>query len=130
MVIHCAAWTDVDGAERRRRPRPRSTALALATSLPPRPRSAPARLVSIVFDGAEGAPYVETDQPAPLSAYGRSKLAGEEATAVANKRHFVVRYFLALRDRRLQLVDDAAPGLDPRTRCWLHARSGRLANLT
>ena len=44
-----------------------------------------------VFDGAKGAPYVESDQPAPLSAYGRTKLAGEEATAAANKRHFVVR---------------------------------------
>ena len=44
-----------------------------------------------VFDGSKGSPYVETDQPAPLSAYGRTKLAGEEATAAANKRHFVVR---------------------------------------
>src|SRR5512133_605922 len=44
-----------------------------------------------VFDGAKGEPYVETDQPAPLSAYGRTKLAGEDATTAANKRHFVVR---------------------------------------
>ncbi len=44
-----------------------------------------------VFDGAKGAPYVESDQPAPLSAYGRTKLAGEEATAAANPRHFIVR---------------------------------------
>jgi dTDP-4-dehydrorhamnose reductase len=44
-----------------------------------------------VFDGAKGSPYVEADQPAPLSAYGRTKLAGEEATAAANKRHFIVR---------------------------------------
>ena len=44
-----------------------------------------------VFDGAKGAPYVETDQPAPLSAYGRTKLAGEEASSAANKRHFIVR---------------------------------------
>ena len=44
-----------------------------------------------VFDGAKGAPYVESDQPAPLSAYGRTKLAGEEAVAAANKRHFIVR---------------------------------------
>ena len=34
---------------------------------------------------------MESDQPAPLSAYGRTKLAGEEATAAANKRHFIVR---------------------------------------
>ena len=44
-----------------------------------------------VFDGGKDSPYVEVDQPAPLSAYGRTKLAGEEATAAANQRHFVVR---------------------------------------
>jgi dTDP-4-dehydrorhamnose reductase len=35
--------------------------------------------------------YVESDQAAPLSAYGRTKLAGEQATAAANSRHFIVR---------------------------------------
>ena len=84
---------------RRRRGRPRtrpsrSTAPAPATS-PRRPRQVGAAVVYVstdyVFDGAKGAPYVETDQPAPLSAYGRTKLAGEEATAAANKRHFIVR---------------------------------------
>ncbi len=76
------------------RPPSRSTAPAPATS----PRAAAevgAGVVYVstdyVFDGAKGAPYVESDQPAPLSAYGRTKLAGEEATAAANKRHFIVR---------------------------------------
>jgi dTDP-4-dehydrorhamnose reductase len=36
-------------------------------------------------------PYVESDPVNPLSAYGRSKLAGERATSTANPRHFVVR---------------------------------------
>jgi dTDP-4-dehydrorhamnose reductase len=44
-----------------------------------------------VFDGGKREPYVESDEPAPLSVYGRSKLEGERATAVANPRHFVVR---------------------------------------
>ena len=44
-----------------------------------------------VFDGQKNSPYLEVDEPAPQSAYGRTKLAGEEATAAANKRHFIVR---------------------------------------
>lgn len=34
-----------------------------------------------VFDGAKGAPYVESDEPRPLSVYGRTKLAGEAVVA-------------------------------------------------
>ncbi len=94
MVINCAAWTDVDGAEEAEQ-----AAMAVngkgAGHVAAAAASVDASVVYVssdyVFDGAKGAPYVETDQPAPLSAYGRTKLAGEEATAAANKRHFVVR---------------------------------------
>jgi dTDP-4-dehydrorhamnose reductase len=94
VVINCAAWTDVDGAEEAE-----EAAMAVngkgAGNLAAAAATAGASVVYVssdyVFDGAKGAPYVETDQPAPLSAYGRTKLAGEEATAAANKRHFVVR---------------------------------------
>jgi len=44
-----------------------------------------------VFDGAREDGYVESDETGPLSAYGKSKLAGEEETAAANPRHFIVR---------------------------------------
>lgn len=94
MVINCAAWTDVDGAETAE-----ESAFAVngtgAGNVAAAAREVGAAVVFVstdyVFDGQKGAPYVESDQPAPLSAYGRTKLAGEEATAAANPRHFIVR---------------------------------------
>lgn len=94
VVINCSAWTDVDGAESAE-----EAAFAVngtgAGNVAGAAAEQGASVVYVstdyVFDGAKGSPYVESDQPAPLSAYGRTKLAGEEATAAANKRHFVVR---------------------------------------
>jgi dTDP-4-dehydrorhamnose reductase len=94
VVINCAAWTDVDGAETAE-----EAAFAIngkgAGNLAAAAEQIEARILHVstdyVFDGEKGAPYVESDQPAPLSAYGRTKLAGEEAVAAANKRHFIVR---------------------------------------
>jgi dTDP-4-dehydrorhamnose reductase len=94
IVINCAAWTDVDGAESEEQ-----AAFAVngtgAGNVAAAAAKVGASVVYVssdyVFDGAKGAGYVESDQPAPLSAYGRTKLAGEEATVAANKRHFVVR---------------------------------------
>jgi dTDP-4-dehydrorhamnose reductase len=94
VVINCAAWTDVDGAEEAEE---EATAVngTAAGNVAAVAAEVGASVVYVssdyVFDGSKGAPYVETDQTAPLSAYGRGKLAGEEATATANKRHFVVR---------------------------------------
>jgi dTDP-4-dehydrorhamnose reductase len=94
IVINCAAWTDVDGAETSEQ-----AAFAIngkgAGNVAAAANEVEARVVHVstdyVFDGAKGAPYVESDQPAPLSAYARTMLAGEEAVAAANKRHFIVR---------------------------------------
>jgi dTDP-4-dehydrorhamnose reductase len=94
VVINCAAWTDVDGAEEAE-----EEAMAANGTGAGRVAAAAAEVGAsvvyvssdYVFDGAKREPYVESDQPAPLSAYGRTKLAGEEATSAANPRHFVVR---------------------------------------
>jgi dTDP-4-dehydrorhamnose reductase len=94
MVVNCAAWTDVDGAESAE-----EQAFVVngagAGNLAAAAREVGAAIVYVstdyVFDGEKGQPYVESDQPAPQSAYARTKLAGEEATAAANKRHFIVR---------------------------------------
>jgi dTDP-4-dehydrorhamnose reductase len=94
VVVNSAAWTDVDGAEESEED---ATAVngAGAGNIAAAAAGLGASVVYVssdyVFDGAKGSPYVETDQTAPLSAYGRSKLAGEGATAAANKRHFIVR---------------------------------------
>ena len=86
VVVNCAAWTDVDGAEA-------SFDAALAANGPGAGNVAAASAAAgawtlhvssdYVFDGAKATPYVESDPPAPLSAYGRSKLAGERAVAAA-----------------------------------------------
>ncbi|HZS06236.1 MAG TPA: dTDP-4-dehydrorhamnose reductase [Blastocatellia bacterium] len=44
-----------------------------------------------VFDGGQRVPYVESDTPSPLSAYGASKLAGEQLVRQRNPRHYIVR---------------------------------------
>lgn len=94
VVINCAAWTDVDGAEESER---EATAVngAGAGNIAAAAAECDATVLYVssdyVFDGSKGSAYVESDQTAPLSAYGRSKLAGEEATRAANRRHFIVR---------------------------------------
>lgn len=45
----------------------------------------------LVFDGTKPGPYVETDTPNPLSAYGRSKLAGEQAVLAEDPQALVTR---------------------------------------
>jgi len=44
-----------------------------------------------VFDGGGSRPWVETDAPAPLSVYGRTKLEGEQLVAEAGARHLILR---------------------------------------
>jgi dTDP-4-dehydrorhamnose reductase len=44
-----------------------------------------------VFDGRKNGPYLETDAPAPLNSYGRSKLAGEQAVAAAGGDYLILR---------------------------------------
>ena len=93
-VINCAAWSDVDGAEddERGAMKVNDEGAALLAAAAER---VGAKVVypssDYVFDGTKVTPYVESDLPAPISAYGRSKLGGETSVAVANPRHFIVR---------------------------------------
>jgi len=89
-VINCAAYTDVDGAEGHS-----AAAQAVNEEGARNVAEAAARVLYVstdyVFDGSKGEPYVESDPTAPLQEYGRSKLAGERATAEANPDHLIVR---------------------------------------
>ncbi len=80
VVINCAAWTNVDGAEQ-----DYDGALAIngagAGNVARAAAAAGAWTIHVssdyVFDGRKFAPYVESDAATPISAYGRSKLQGE-----------------------------------------------------
>jgi dTDP-4-dehydrorhamnose reductase len=92
-VVNCAAYTAVDAAEA---DEARALAVngAAVAGLAAAADEAGALLVQIstdfVFDGASTRPYREEDPPHPLSAYGRTKLAGERAAERA-RRHLIVR---------------------------------------
>jgi dTDP-4-dehydrorhamnose reductase len=87
LVLHAAAWTDVDGAEA-----DPQTATAVNVGGTSHVAELGAPLVTFstdyVFDGRKREPYLESDAPNPLSAYGRSKLLGE---AAAGEDAWVVR---------------------------------------
>jgi dTDP-4-dehydrorhamnose reductase len=78
LVLHAAAWTDVDGAESD----PQEAAAAnVGGTQHAAELGAPlvAFSTDYVFDGTKRAPYVESDPPNPQSAYGRTKLHAEAA---------------------------------------------------
>lgn len=93
-VINCGAYTDVDGAEDDLDGAMDVNAEG-AAHVAAAAAAIGARVVypssDYVFDGSKAEPYVESDEPRPLSIYGQSKLAGEHETAEANPRHYVVR---------------------------------------
>ena len=104
IILHCAAWTDVNGCaldpQKALRINGAGTHnLAAATAN----RGITMLYVSSneVFDGALRRAYNEYDTPNPINAYGYSKLYGERALAQVNPRHCIVRT------------------------AWLYARGGR-----
>lgn len=94
-VIHCAAWTDVDGAEEKE-PLALTVNADASRNIARAADAIGARIVAVstdyVFDGTlTGRPYVESDTTAPLGAYGRTKLAGEVAIAEQAENHVIAR---------------------------------------
>ncbi len=118
LVLHAAAWTDVDGAEAD----PQGAAAAnVGGTRHAAELGAPlvAFSTDYVFDGSKRTPYVESDRANPLSAYGRTKLfaegaAGDDALVVRSSwlfgptGHNFVRTMLRLGRERdeVAVVDD------------------------
>jgi dTDP-4-dehydrorhamnose reductase len=93
LVINCAAYNDVDGAEEDATRAIHVNALAVRAMA--RAASQTGALLvhygtDFVFDGLANRPYTEDDEPAPRSVYGSSKLLGEWLAADC-PRHYVLR---------------------------------------
>jgi len=127
LVIHAAAYTDVDGSEAE--PEKAYEANVLAT------RNAAAASSEVgakifylstdyIFDGSKKSPYLESDEPSPLGVYGKTKYEGEKALVEAcsgvgyviirsswlfgpHGKNFVKTIIdIARREKRLRVVDD------------------------
>ena len=96
VVVNAAAFTRVDDCEM---PEILPKAMAANARIPKNLarlcKESGALLVHIstdyVYDGKKDDPYVEDDEPAPLSAYGRSKLAGDEAVIASGCKYLILR---------------------------------------
>jgi dTDP-4-dehydrorhamnose reductase len=94
IILNAAAYTAVDRAERE------PEAAMAVNSTAPRVLAEEARLCNAllvhystdyVFDGSKPGPWAETDKPNPLSVYGTSKLAGEEAIREVGGSYLIFR---------------------------------------
>jgi dTDP-4-dehydrorhamnose reductase len=94
LVIHTAAYTDVDGAENNKR-----TCFKInktgTKNVAESAKKIKATIVYIstdyVFSGNKKRPYTETDRPRPISVYGQSKLAGEKEIKKICPKHYIIR---------------------------------------
>jgi len=94
LIVNCAAYTNVDGAESEAEPAHEVNAEAVGR-LGAVAGAAGKWILHIstdfVFDGKGDEPYVETDTPNPINTYGRSKLAGEKLLTGSGCRHCIMR---------------------------------------
>ena len=94
VLINAAAYTAVDRAESEPDAAFAINAAAVAV-LAEEAKRVRALLIhystDYVFDGTKESPYIEEDRPGPLNAYGRSKLAGEQAIQDIDGAHLILR---------------------------------------
>lgn len=94
VIVNCAGYTDVEKAETEEERAFKANAEAV-TLLADAAKRCNATLIHIstdyIFDGRSCEPYGEDAEPAPLSAYGRSKLAGELAVLASGCPYIIIR---------------------------------------
>jgi dTDP-4-dehydrorhamnose reductase len=94
LVVNAAAYTNVDGAESHIAEARRANEAGPAV-IAEGCAAVGAALIHIstdyVFDGSKHGAYVESDPVCPLSVYGKTKAAGEEAVRRAHKHHVILR---------------------------------------
>ena len=109
LIVNAAAYTAVDKAESEP-----DLAMAINGIAPGIMAEEAKRLgaamihysTDYVFDGAKSSPYTEEDAPNPLSVYGKTKLAGEQAIQAAGISHLIFRtsWVYGLRGRNFLLT--------------------------
>jgi len=93
-IINCAAYNDVDRAESEA-----EKAFLLNRDAPENLAEVAKEIDAVfvtystdfVFDGTKGSPYIEEDQPNPISVYAASKYQGEQIVLSSYKKSFVIR---------------------------------------
>ena len=94
FIINCAAYTNVDKAEDDEQTAHLINCTATA-NLAAAAKLVGATLIHVstdyVFDGCGCTPYTEEAAVAPTGAYGRTKLAGEQAVAESGCKHIIIR---------------------------------------
>jgi dTDP-4-dehydrorhamnose reductase len=94
IIVNAAAYTAVDKAESEPELATRINGVAPGIMAEEAKRLGAVLVhysTDYVFDGTKKEPYVEDDPPNPVSSYGRSKLAGEQAIALSGATHLIFR---------------------------------------
>ena len=94
LVVHLAAYTDVDGCEANPQIAEETNSVGTRNIASACAEMGAAMLylsTDYVFDGLKTGAYCEDDLPNPLSVYGRTKLMGEQQVRAILKRYCIVR---------------------------------------
>ncbi|UCH12906.1 MAG: dTDP-4-dehydrorhamnose reductase [Candidatus Omnitrophota bacterium] len=94
IIIHCAAYTDVDGCESNPE-KAQELNVATTATIAEGCKLTSSYMIYIstdfVFDGKKKSPYTEKDRPNPINIYGKTKLEGEDAVKDMLDKYLIIR---------------------------------------